>query len=74
MTGNRKLKVFYWTMIMIQSTFVAALFAGVSGIDSTTIMSVIGAHTANAIFFVGGNVGEHFANGKNIPVAGEVKS
>lgn len=74
MTGNRKLKVFYWTMAMVQTTFIVSLFAGIQ-FDSTTVMTVIGAHTANAIFFVGGNVGEHFANnGKQVPIVAEVKS
>jgi len=75
MTGNRKLKVFYWTLAAIMGIFALSLFKGVA-LSGDQLIAIIGAVFANALVFTGGNVGEHFANKGTppLPVIGEVKS
>ena len=63
MQGNRKLKVFYVTTAATSGLIVAALVCGVQ-FTGDNITALIALLTANGVAFVGGNVGEHFADAK----------
>lgn len=63
MTGNRKLKTFYWTNVAMMFLVLGAFMSGVS-LTGDNIITLSALFTANGIAFVGGNVGEHFANAK----------
>ena len=63
MTGNRKLKVFYLTSVMLVLLVIGAMMASVQ-FTGDNIIALAGLFAANAAFFVGGNAAEHFAAAK----------
>ena len=64
MTGNRKIKGFYWTMICLMVVFALSLVFSVSFTgDNVIVFSSLLA--ANAGMFFGANFGEHWAKEKS---------